>query len=125
VVRYQRLLWLERKTAEHGGVNRVLPFGEERGVEIGYLLTDTGREYCGRPVGHPFDFRKCPSKRSNLFVVIGGKPVTNSNHRCGSASGKPREAIRLCFVLNLLQMGACQRCLAGAKLEFPKALASL
>lgn len=35
--------------------DRVLPFYEEHHVEIEHLLTDNGREYCGRPVGHPFE----------------------------------------------------------------------
>jgi len=28
---------------------------EEQGVEIEHPLTDNGREYFGRPVGHPFE----------------------------------------------------------------------
>lgn len=35
--------------------DRVPPFYEEHNVEIEHLLTDNGREYCGRPVGHPFE----------------------------------------------------------------------
>jgi transposase InsO family protein len=34
---------------------RVLPFYEEQGVEVQHLLTDNGREFCGRPLGHPFE----------------------------------------------------------------------
>ena len=33
----------------------MLPFYEEHGVEVQHLLTDNGREYCGRPLHHPFE----------------------------------------------------------------------
>ena len=33
----------------------VLPFYEEHGVEVEHLLTDNGREYCGRPLGTPLN----------------------------------------------------------------------
>ena len=35
--------------------DRVLPFYEEHSVEVQHLLTDNGREYCGRPLHHPFE----------------------------------------------------------------------
>jgi transposase InsO family protein len=35
--------------------DRVLPFYEEHGVEVQHVLTDNGREFCGRPLGHPFE----------------------------------------------------------------------
>jgi len=35
--------------------DRVLPFYEALGVAIGAILTDNGREYCGRPDQHPFE----------------------------------------------------------------------
>jgi hypothetical protein len=35
--------------------DRVLPFYEEHQVEVQHLLTDNGREYCGRAVHHPFE----------------------------------------------------------------------
>ena len=35
--------------------DRGLPFYEEHPVEVGHVLTDNGREYCGRPLGHPFE----------------------------------------------------------------------
>jgi hypothetical protein len=35
--------------------DRVLPFYEEHDVEVAHLLTDNGREYCGRPLSHPFE----------------------------------------------------------------------
>jgi transposase InsO family protein len=34
---------------------RVLPFYEEHQVEVQHVLTDNGREFCGRPLGHPFE----------------------------------------------------------------------
>jgi transposase InsO family protein len=35
--------------------DRVLPFYEEHQVEVQHLLTDNGREFCGRAVHHPFE----------------------------------------------------------------------
>jgi transposase InsO family protein len=34
---------------------RVLPFYAARGVPIGAVLTDNGREFCGKPESHPFE----------------------------------------------------------------------
>lgn len=34
--------------------NRVLPFYEAQGLPVEYLLTDNGREYCGRAMIHPY-----------------------------------------------------------------------
>jgi transposase InsO family protein len=34
---------------------RVLPFYQALGVEIGAILTDNGREFCGKPSGHPYE----------------------------------------------------------------------
>jgi transposase InsO family protein len=34
---------------------RVLPFYEALGVDIGAILTDNGREFCGKPESHPFE----------------------------------------------------------------------
>src|SRR5262249_23005312 len=35
--------------------DRVLPFYEALGVPIGAVLTDNGREFCGRPALHPYE----------------------------------------------------------------------
>jgi len=35
--------------------NHVLPFFEEQGVKIRTILSDNGREYCGRPDKHPYE----------------------------------------------------------------------
>ena len=42
-------------TAVHVMNNDVLPFFEKHGVKIKNVLTDNGREYCGRPDRHPFE----------------------------------------------------------------------
>ena len=155
LVRYQRLLWLERKTAERGGVlteaqmrllrkargrlvdpeqhieaprpgyllcqdtyfvgtikgvgkiyqqtvidahnslvfaklylskvpmtavdildDRVLPFYEEHGVEVERLLTDNGREYCGRPLRHAFQLYLTISQIQHRRTDI-GSPESN------------------------------------------------
>jgi transposase InsO family protein len=35
--------------------SRVLAFYEALGVPVGAILTDNGREFCGRPEGHPYE----------------------------------------------------------------------
>ena len=35
--------------------DRVLPFYDALGVTIGAILTDNGREFCGRPEAHPYE----------------------------------------------------------------------
>ena len=35
--------------------NHVLPFFEEQGVKTQAILSDNGREYCGRPDKHPYE----------------------------------------------------------------------
>lgn len=35
--------------------DRVLPFYEALGVPVGAILTDNGREFCGRPDQHPYE----------------------------------------------------------------------
>ena len=34
--------------------DRVLPFYESHGLKVEHILTDNGREYCGRPMIHPY-----------------------------------------------------------------------
>ena len=36
--------------------NHLLPFFEEHGVQVHTILSDNGREYCGRPDKHPYEF---------------------------------------------------------------------
>ncbi len=35
--------------------DHVLPFYDERGVTVEHVLTDNGREFCGRPLSHPYE----------------------------------------------------------------------
>ena len=59
--------------------DRVLPFYEALGVSVGAVLTDHGREFCGRPDQHPYELilaleqiehrtTKVRSPRTNGFV---------------------------------------------------------
>jgi len=59
--------------------SRVLPFYEALGVEVGAVLTDNGREFCGKQESHPFELllamegvehrtTKVRSPRTNGFV---------------------------------------------------------
>jgi hypothetical protein len=59
--------------------DRVLPFYEALGAPVGAVLTDNGREFCGRPEKHPYELllalediehrtTKVRSPRTNGFV---------------------------------------------------------
>ena len=59
--------------------DRVLPFYEQLGVEVEAILTDNGREFCGKPESHPYELllaldsiahrtTKVRSPRTNGFV---------------------------------------------------------
>jgi transposase InsO family protein len=59
--------------------DRVLPFYDALGVPVKAILTDNGREYCGRPESHPYELflqlediehrtTKVRSPRTNGFV---------------------------------------------------------
>jgi transposase InsO family protein len=60
-------------------IDRVLPFYEAIGVDVGAVLTDNGREFCGKPEEHPFELvlamhdvehrrTKIATPRTNGFV---------------------------------------------------------
>lgn len=66
-------------TAADTLVDRVLPFYEALGVPVQAILTDNGREFCGKPEGHPFELllamegiehrtTKIATPRTNGFV---------------------------------------------------------
>jgi len=59
--------------------DRVLPFYEAQGLKVEHILTDNGREYCGRPMIHPYEIflefndidhrkTKVATPRTNGFV---------------------------------------------------------
>jgi transposase InsO family protein len=59
--------------------DRVLPFYEEHALRVEHILTDNGREYCGRPMIHPYQIfiefndikhrrTKVATPRTNGFV---------------------------------------------------------
>ena len=59
--------------------DKVLPFYEEHDLVVEHILTDNGREYCGRPMIHPYEIflelndirhrrTKVASPRTNGFV---------------------------------------------------------
>lgn len=35
--------------------DRVVPFFDEHGVELEHMLADNARQYCGRPLQHPYE----------------------------------------------------------------------
>ncbi len=66
-------------TAAELRYDRVLPFYDALGVPVQAVLTDNGREYCGRPERHPYELllalhdiehrrTKIRSPRTNGFV---------------------------------------------------------
>jgi Integrase core domain/Homeodomain-like domain len=56
--------------------DKVLPFYEEQGVDVEHLLTDNGREYCGRPLHHPFELFLAISCIEHRRTQV-GSPQTN------------------------------------------------
>jgi transposase InsO family protein len=56
--------------------DRVWPFYEEHGVEVDHVLTDNGREYCGRPLHHPFELFLAISQVTHRRTEV-GSPETN------------------------------------------------
>jgi transposase InsO family protein len=50
--------------------DRVLPFYRDRGFVVEHILTDNGREYCGRPMVHPYqiflDFTDIKHRRTKV-----------------------------------------------------------
>jgi len=66
--------------------DRVLPFYESHGLTVEHILTDNGREYCGRPMVHPYQIflelhdiehrrTKVATPRTNGFVERFNKTV--------------------------------------------------
>jgi len=56
--------------------DRVLPHYEEHELEVEHLLTDNGREYCGRPVHHAFELYLAINQIEHRRTDI-GSPQTN------------------------------------------------
>ena len=56
--------------------DRVLPFYEAQGLPVEHILTDNGREYCGRPMIHPYqiflEFNDIEHRRTKV-----ARPRTN------------------------------------------------
>jgi transposase InsO family protein/transposase len=56
--------------------DRVLPFYEEYNVAIEHLLTDNGRETCGKPLSHPYELYLTIQQIEHRRTQI-GSPETN------------------------------------------------
>ncbi|HID28884.1 MAG TPA: IS481 family transposase [Desulfobacterales bacterium] len=56
--------------------DQVLPFYKAHGITVEHILTDNGREYCGRPMIHPYqiflEFNDIEHRRTKV-----GRPQTN------------------------------------------------
>jgi len=72
--------------------DRVLPFYEVLGVPLGAVLTDNGREFCGKPQSHPYELllamegiahrtTKIRSPRTNGFVERMNRPLLDECFR--------------------------------------------
>lgn len=64
------------ETAVEALYDRVIPFYEAQGLKVEHLLTDNGREYCGRPMVHPYqiflEFNDIAHRRTQV-----ARPRTN------------------------------------------------
>jgi transposase len=56
--------------------DRVLPFYDDHGVTIEHLLTDNGRETCGKPLSHPYELYLAIQQIEHRRTRI-GSPETN------------------------------------------------
>jgi transposase InsO family protein len=56
--------------------NQVLPFYEEQGVPVERLLTDNGREFCGKELQHPFELYLVISQIQHRRTEV-ASPETN------------------------------------------------
>jgi transposase InsO family protein len=56
--------------------DRVLPFYEAQGLPLQRVLTDNGREYCGRPLHHPFELY-CAVQQVEHRTTRVGSPESN------------------------------------------------
>jgi len=79
-------------TAADQFYDRVLPFDEALGVPVGAVLTDNGREFCGRPKTHPYELltamegnesrtTKVRSPRTNGFVKRLNRTLLDASFR--------------------------------------------
>jgi transposase InsO family protein len=83
-------------TASDLPYDRVLPFYNALGVEVGAVLTDNGREFCGRSDAHPYELllamevvehrtTRGRSPRTNGFVERMNRPLLDE---CFRANGR-------------------------------------
>ena len=83
--------------------DRVLPFYEALGVTVGAVLTDNGREFCGRPEAHPFELllameeiehrtTRIRSPRTNGFVERMNRTLLDE---CFRVSGRTTWYVRV------------------------------
>ncbi len=76
-----------------------LLFYEEYGVEIEHLLTDNGREYCGRPVRHPFELYLAIHQIRHGHRLTGNQRLlrTLPSHGEGAVifRGVPQDVVRI------------------------------
>lgn len=69
-------------TAVHLMNNDMLPFFEEKKAQLDVVLTDNGREFCGRPDQHPTN-SSCNWKRSSIArPKYAGRNRTASSNAC-------------------------------------------
>jgi len=73
---------------------RVLPFYEALGVKVEAILTDNGREYCGRPENHPYELLLAVEDVEHRTTKI-RSPKTN-----GFVERMNRTLLEECFQVN-------------------------
>lgn len=73
---------------------RVLPFYETLGVEVGAVLSDNGREFCGKPEAHPYELLLAMEGIEHRTTKI-RSPKTN-----GFVERMNRTLLEECFQVN-------------------------
>ena len=79
--------------------NHALPFFEEHGVRVQTILSDNGREYCGRPDKHPYELLLQLEEIEHRTTKV-GRPQSNGfierfqTGRCSKSTSGSRAARR-------------------------------
>lgn len=66
--------------------DRVLPFYDEHGVATEHALSDNGREYCGRPLRHPYELYLAINQIEHRRTDVGSRCPSGRSLACGSES---------------------------------------
>ncbi len=68
--------------------NHALPFFEEHAVKVQTILSDNGREYCGRPDKHPYELFVQLEEIEHRTTKVGSPSRTASSSASTARSSK-------------------------------------